>query len=93
MYHKSQLRYKLMPVVIESLQIGQKVYRAAKLSKLQVYDSWAFASVRISSLLPMPSVAEDLGGGGREVVEGDLPTIELGYLVGEALGSSVGKGC
>jgi len=37
----------------------------------------------------MPSVAEDLGSGGGEVVEIDLPAIELGFLVGEARGSCV----
>jgi len=47
MYHKSQLRYKRMPVVIECLQIGQKVYRAAQLSKLQVYD-WSIFMAQYS---------------------------------------------
>ncbi len=39
----------------------------------------------------MPSVAEDLGGGGREVVEVDVPAIELGFFFREALGCRVRK--
>ncbi|MCS5644125.1 MAG: hypothetical protein NZ807_12840 [Dehalococcoidia bacterium] len=42
--------------------------------------------------LPMPGVAEDLGGGGGEVIEGDMPTPELGLFFRETFGSKRLKG-